>query len=75
MPHLQVLDLTENEVADVTQGLQKMQSLRKIVLTKNKVNSLEGFPRLPALQHLVLNENQIADLKQLDNLKPNTTLK
>jgi Leucine-rich repeat (LRR) protein len=49
MPHLQVLDVSENEVGDITQGLQKLPSLRKIVLTKNKVATLNGFPRLPAL--------------------------
>jgi Leucine-rich repeat (LRR) protein len=45
------------------------------VLTKNKVAAIEGFPRLPSLQHVVLNENQLADLKQLDNLKVNPTLR
>jgi Leucine-rich repeat (LRR) protein len=45
------------------------------VLTKNKVAAIEGFPRLPSLQHIVLNENQLADLKQLDNLKVNPTLR
>lgn len=52
-----------------------MPSLRKLVLTKNKVAAIEGFPRLPSLQHVVLNENQLADLKQLDNLKVNPTLR
>ena len=75
MPQLQVLDVSENEVADVTQGLQAMPSLRKIILTKNKVAALDGFPRLPALHHIVLNENQVADLKQLDNLKVNPSLR
>ena len=75
MPALQVLDLTENEIADITQGLQKMSSLRKLVLTKNKLAAIDNFPRLPSLQHVVLNENQLADLKQLDNLKVNTTIK
>lgn len=45
------------------------------MLTKNKVAAIEGFPRLPSLQHIVLNENQLADLKQLDNLKVNPTLR
>lgn len=45
------------------------------MLTKNKVAAIEGFPRLPSLQHVVLNENQLADLKQLDNLKVNPTLR
>ena len=63
MPALQVLDLTENEIADITQGLQKMSSLRKLVLTKNKLAAIDNFPRLPSLQHVVLNENQLADLK------------
>lgn len=75
MPQLQVLDLTENEVADISVGLTKMSSLRKLILTKNKVTSLDKFPRLPALQHLVLTENQLADLKQLDHLSTTTTLK
>jgi Leucine-rich repeat (LRR) protein len=52
-----------------------LPSLRKLVLTKNKVAAIEGFPRLPSLQHVVLNENQLADLKQLDNLKVNPTLR
>jgi Leucine-rich repeat (LRR) protein len=49
MAQLQVLECSENEIADITQGLKGMTSLRKIVLTKNKITSLEGFPRLPAL--------------------------
>ena len=63
------MDLSQNEIAELTQGLQGLTSLEKLNLAKNKLVTLEGFPKLPALTHLVLSENQVADIKQLDNLQ------
>ncbi len=76
MPKLESLVLTQNEIADFPQGaLTNMQSLTVLQLGKNKIVSLDGFPRLPSLEILSLTENQIADIKQLDHLKPNTKLR
>jgi Leucine rich repeat len=68
MPRLQHLDISENEVADVKGGLQGMSELRKLVLTKNKITSLEGIATMPRLEHLILIENQIATAKDLVHL-------
>ena len=75
LPKLRSLNVTSNEVADVSQGLQGLNSLSVLLLGKNKIVTLEGFPRLPALEQLGLAENQIADSKQLDHLTPNTRLR
>ena len=48
MPNLKELDLTENEIADVT-ALQGLTSLRKLNLSKNKLVTLATFPLIPSL--------------------------
>jgi Leucine-rich repeat (LRR) protein len=69
MPRLQHLDISENELTEVTAGgLTGLEDLRKLVLTKNKITTLAGFPVMPSLQHLVLIENQIANAKELAHL-------
>jgi Leucine-rich repeat (LRR) protein len=58
MPKLGSLNLSGNEIADFPEGsLAGMDSLSVLYLGKNKVVSLEGFPRLPALELLGLSEN------------------
>ncbi len=57
LPKLRSLNVTSNEVADVSQGLQGLNSLSVLLLGKNKIVTLEGFPRLPALEQLGLAEN------------------
>ncbi len=64
MPKLETLILSTNEITDFPQGsLTGMNSLSVLSLGKNKIVSLEGFPRLPALEVLGLSENQVADIK------------
>jgi hypothetical protein len=76
MPKLELLNVSANEITDFPQGsLTGMNSLCVLYLGKNKIVSLEGFPRLPALELLGLSENQVADIKQLDHLKHNTMLR
>jgi Leucine-rich repeat (LRR) protein len=40
-----------------------MKSLKKLVLSKNKIDNLSGLAKIPNLEHLVLIENQLADVK------------
>ena len=69
MPRLQHLDLSENELTEVTAGsLTGLEDLKKLVLTKNKITTLAGFPIMHSLQHLVLIENQLANAKELTHL-------
>ena len=69
MPRLQHLDLSENELTEVTAGsLTGLEDLKKLVLTKNKITTLACFPIMPSLQHLVLIENQLANAKELTHL-------
>lgn len=72
MPRLQHLDVSENELTEVSGGLSGLVDLKKLVLTKNKIASLAGCANMFGLQHLVLIENQIANIKELAHLNKST---
>lgn len=66
MPRLQHLDLSENELTEVTAGsLGGLGELKKLILSKNKIATLVNFPKMGSLEHLVMVENQIASVKEL----------
>jgi len=41
------LDLSENELTEVASGLDGLKELRKLVLGKNKIASIEGIKVFP----------------------------
>jgi len=49
-------------------GLEDLPSLKKLILTGSKIDSLDGFPNLPSLEELNLDGNAISKLAQLKNL-------
>ena len=68
------LDLTENCIK-LPRGIAQFHRLESLILDKNGLQDLQGFPSLPTLTTLSLNNNFIDDLPkimdQIVNLFPN----
>ncbi len=65
---LQLLDLEENEVADLT-PIKDLKLLQSLNMAKNKLNNLAPLAELTALQYLQLDNNQIVDLAPLAKME------
>ncbi|KAL9644907.1 hypothetical protein ABK040_005387 [Willaertia magna] len=66
-PALKVLDLSSNEIEDLS-FLSLMPNLKHLFLTCNKVKSFESMPFMEQLESLVVGNNEISSWKGLRNL-------
>jgi Leucine-rich repeat (LRR) protein len=73
---LESIDLSVNDLSDV-HGLEQLDSLKKLYLSGNKIdsnNKFESFHRLKNLEYLDLDGNRISSLSGLENLENLQTL-
>jgi len=65
LPHLQVLEMGESGIADIS-GFEKfpLQSLRILHLNGNDISKLEGLSQLQQLRELVLDHNKIKQFEE-----------
>lgn len=63
-PTLTFLDLTGNRIRSGA-NLSKFVVLHTLVLDKNSIENLNGFPVLPSLDTLYLNNNNISELSSI----------
>jgi Leucine-rich repeat (LRR) protein len=62
------LNLIENQINDLTQGLKNIPNLEILELSKNGINCLDGVEELQNLQNFTLNSNLIFSLEPIDKL-------
>jgi len=76
MPKLIEIDLSGNRIKTLDE-LQGLGALKKLNVSKNKLDSLAKFPCLPELEHFDASENLIEKDgdKELENLKECAQLK
>lgn len=67
LAHLEVLDLRDNHIADVT-PLTSLENLRVLDLSENRLTNVEDLHRLTTLEQLNLRENEIEDLAPLGGM-------
>lgn len=71
MPNLQVLDLSRNQISEVS-PIRTLKKLKKLSLSANNISSIIPLIDLSTLQVLNLNDNQLKilpDLKTMKSLK------
>ena len=73
LPHLSTLDLTGNQISDLT-PLGQVPTLMSLKLTHNQVSDVSPLGALVNLQDLGLSDNQIQDVGNLGNLTQLRTL-
>ena len=74
MNHLEVLDLNNNQIVDIT-SLSKLVKLWKLFLAGNKIKNIDSLSDLTDLDHLDLSENEITEIpKSINNLEKLITL-
>lgn len=76
MPKLVELNLSGNRLTSLT-DLRGLGSLKKLDVSKNKLDTLAKFPVIPELEHFDAGENLIEKdgEKELENLKECSNLK
>lgn len=68
LPHLQVLNLSINLIADCNDWHLELGNLVQINLAQNKLKSLKGLRKILSLVNLDLSCNLIDDLEEVDNV-------
>lgn len=58
-PQAQALDLSRQRLRELPAGLEKLQHLRHLDLSDNRLSSLDGFPDLRNLESLDLSWNEL----------------
>lgn len=58
-PSTTTLNLTENRIRGAGSNLHLFTAVATLVLDKNGIESLEGFPRMPSVTTLWLNQNAV----------------
>ena len=64
------LELVQRGIQDITEviGLNQLQDLEELNLSKNKISEITDLENLKNLKKLDLSENQIINIKGLENL-------
>lgn len=68
LPHLQVLSLSVNLIADCSDWHLELGNLVTLKLAQNQIKHLKGLRKLLSLVNLDLSCNQIEDLEEVDNV-------
>ncbi|MHA1988177.1 MAG: leucine-rich repeat domain-containing protein [Promethearchaeota archaeon] len=65
-----LLEIDQRGIRDITEviGLNQLQDLEELNLSKNKISEITGLENLRNLKKLNLSENQIKDINGLENL-------
>lgn len=69
MRNLKYLDLSNNNLIRIDNGLSDLADLRELNLSFNRIEKIEGLNHLSKLTHLSLSENRIGQIRNLDDLK------